>query len=107
MHRLVQAVTRATLADEPDNVTTQPVFMAVQILSSRFPEGEFETWKTCARYLPHAEGVLSGGIEGKSAVYLLEFAKLLIKVSWYLSKHNYPRSIERAEESLRILQLAG
>jgi hypothetical protein len=43
MHRLVQAVTRTTLADEPDNVSTQPVFMAVQILSSRFPEGEFET----------------------------------------------------------------
>jgi hypothetical protein len=107
MYRLVQAVTRATLADKPENVSTQPVFMAVQIISSRFLEGEFETWKACARYLPHAEAVLSGGIEGKSAVYSLEFTKLLIKVSWYLSKHNNPRPIEKAEESVRILQLSG
>jgi tetratricopeptide (TPR) repeat protein len=107
MHQMVQEVARVTLTDEPENAFRQFAFRAVQVLASKFPDGEFATWKTCARYLPHAEAVLRRGVEGKPTEYLLEFTRLLSNVAFYTSKHKFPEAIEQAEESLRILQLAG
>lgn len=57
LHRLVHTVTRAWLNGYGDASSSQA--QALSSLSSKFPDGEFETWETCARYLPHAESVIS------------------------------------------------
>ena len=107
MHRLVQAATRTWLWDQEDCISKNITSHAVQMLSSRFPNGEFETWTTCAQYLPHAESVLSR-FEDQSEADNLARAKLLCGIAKYLRKQcNYPLAKVRARESLDIYHAMG
>lgn len=107
MHRLVQAATRAWLWDQEDCISRNVTSQAVQMLSSRFPNGEFETWTTCAQYLPHAESVLSR-FEDQSEADNLARAKLLCSIAKYLRKQcNYPLAKAKARESFDIYHAMG
>lgn len=103
IHRLVQAATRAWLRDQQDCNSKNIASQALQMLSSRFPDGEFENWTTCARYLPHAESVLSRGFEDRSEADSLARAKLLSMVAKYLRKQGkFSLAKAKAKESLDI-----
>jgi tetratricopeptide (TPR) repeat protein len=105
IHRIVQAATRAWLADQQDCTSKNIASQALQMLSSRFPDGEFENWTTCARYLPHAESVLSRGFDDRSETDSLARAKLLSMVAKYLRKQgNFSLAKAKARESLDIYQ---
>lgn len=105
MHRLVQAATQAWLSDQEDGTSKRISSQAVQLLSSRFPDGEFENWTICAKYLPHAESVLSRSFGDQPGADNLARAKLLSGISKYLRKQaNYSLAKAKAGESLDIYQ---
>ncbi|KAI9785537.1 MAG: hypothetical protein M1839_009278 [Geoglossum umbratile] len=107
MHRLVQAATRAWRWDQEDCISKDIASQVVQILSSRFPDGEFQTWKARAQYLPHAESVLSR-FGGQSEPDDLTRAKLLCSIGGYLRKQgNHPLAKLKARESLDIYHAMG
>ncbi|KAI9674021.1 MAG: hypothetical protein M1829_003864 [Trizodia sp. TS-e1964] len=51
-HRLVQLATRRSITD-PDKIGFFSG-LALKIMASSFPNGRFETWDDCRKYLPHA-----------------------------------------------------
>ncbi|KAI9675964.1 MAG: hypothetical protein M1829_003202, partial [Trizodia sp. TS-e1964] len=51
-HRLVQLATRGSLSDQ--NKIGLFSGLALNIIASSFPNGSFETWDDCRKYLPHA-----------------------------------------------------
>lgn len=56
LHRLVQLVIRKWLILEGHD--REYAEMALEKVDALFPDAEFENWKTCAAYLPHAQCVL-------------------------------------------------
>lgn len=56
MHRLVQLSTQNWLEMEGTHVAYKEE--ALQMLSAKFPSGDYETWKICEVLLPHAQIVL-------------------------------------------------
>lgn len=57
LHRLVQLFTTAWLEIRDESKSFQE--QALQILSSKYPRGEYENWKTCKLLAPHAQVILS------------------------------------------------
>jgi tetratricopeptide (TPR) repeat protein len=107
MHRLVQSASRAWLMDQ-EALFKQLSSRVVQAVSTQFPNCEFENWSTCARYLPHAESILSHRLESGTEVDRRARAKLLANVSWYVKcQGNYSLARQRAEESLEIYRVTG
>jgi hypothetical protein len=64
MHRSVQLATRVWVRKDGDE--DRWAFYAISILSGRFPDGEYEHWKICANYLPHADMILGYDFNGQS-----------------------------------------
>lgn len=56
LHRLVQLVVRKWLILEGQD--REYAEIALEKVDALFPDAEFENWKTCAAYLPHAQSVL-------------------------------------------------
>ncbi|KAL1965117.1 hypothetical protein VTN77DRAFT_6030 [Rasamsonia byssochlamydoides] len=56
LHRLVQLVIRKWLALEGRD--QEYAHKALKKVDALFPDAEFENWKICAAYLPHAQSVL-------------------------------------------------
>lgn len=79
MHRLVQFSTRAWLKVQGAafNWKSEALF----ILASKFPSGEFETWRACESLLPHVRLILQEELNGDD--YYLKRAELLKKVAWF------------------------
>lgn len=81
MHRLVQLVTRKWLKHQ--GTLSRFASHAMFALSACFPQGEYEHWEACSRYLPHVESALKfpGVSTGEEA---LERADLLFRKAQYL-----------------------
>jgi tetratricopeptide (TPR) repeat protein len=81
VHRLVQLVLSKwlTVQDESQNWAAK----ALETVSALYPNGNFEHWKTCAAYLPHAQAVLRYSSELKTEIILTR-STLLSNVAWYL-----------------------
>ncbi|CAD6573262.1 MAG: hypothetical protein ASARMPREDX12_005928 [Alectoria sarmentosa] len=56
LHRLVQLATRNWLELQGTKEKWQE--QALLVLADQFPNGEFENWKTCESFLPHAQTVI-------------------------------------------------
>ena len=73
MHRLVQVSTLKWLEMQSEKLKWQEG--ALRLLSANFPNGTFETWETCALYLPHVIiviGSLTLGLDHLNELRLLE-----------------------------------
>ena len=57
---------------------------ALSILSEHFPDGQYETWKTCAALIPHALQILRNDFS-KFPEDMLLVAMLQLKISQYYS----------------------
>lgn len=80
VHRLVQYAMRKRLA----NTATKWSRRALSILSEHFPDGLYESWKTCAALIPHALRILKHGFS-KFPEDMLLVAMLQLKISRYYS----------------------
>jgi tetratricopeptide (TPR) repeat protein/transcriptional regulator with XRE-family HTH domain len=82
IHRLVQAVLKDSMSDE---TARQWAERAIRAINRVFPESQPDTWKQCARCLPHALAI----IPHLDAYDLLirEAADLLNKAAAYLTDH--------------------
>src|SRR5262249_41002030 len=79
MHRLVQLVIRGWLI--ASGKAERWVAQALSKVANLYPNDEFENWKICATYLPHAQAVLQYDSESTEATFRLA---LLSNVAWYL-----------------------
>ena len=108
MHRLVKIVTRGWLGDQGDDLTAEISIQAMQFVSSKFPDGIFENWGECARYLPHAESVLPRSLNVSSQKDILTRAELLSHVAWYLKgRGNYVAAQTKLEEARKLYENVG
>ena len=81
IHRLVQAVLRATMTGKTQQEWAERTVRAVNLA---FPEVEFTTWPQCERYLPHAR-ICATWIEQEQMTFP-EAALLLLRIGWYLKE---------------------
>ena len=82
IHRLVQHAMCKRLASI--DAVTEWSRKALSILSEQFPDGQYESWKTCAALVPHALHILKNNFS-KKAEDLLLVAMLQSKISRYYS----------------------
>ena len=102
IHRLVQHAMRKRLAsvDSAEKWSRK----ALSILSQQFPNGEYESWKTCAALIPHALQVLKNE-SSNFAEDMLLVAMLKSKLSqYYLRMGLY---FQAAKLSLEALETYG
>src|SRR2546423_15613777 len=79
MHPLVQLSVRDWLAEaQHEGVMAE---QALQLLTERFPNGEYENKETCESLLPHARAVLQYNLSSVSASK--NKGKLLHNVGWF------------------------
>jgi tetratricopeptide (TPR) repeat protein len=100
MHRLVQAVTRASLGGEPER--RQWAEAAVQALTAAFPDvTSVETWAECELCLPHVLACLTGA--GTCDLRTPESASLLNKAGYYLdNRARFDEAEEVYQQTLAI-----
>jgi tetratricopeptide (TPR) repeat protein len=103
LHRLVQAVVRADLADQ------QPMWAerALRLVWAGFPanSGEVETWPTCQRLLPHALAV--AGHAERLGVTPDQTCELFDRIGLYLSgRAQFPAAKASFERALAIAEAA-
>lgn len=82
VHRLVQYAMRKRLASV--DAATKWLRKALSILSEQFPDGQYESWKTCAALIPHALHIIKNDFS-KSTEDMLLVAMLQSKISRYYS----------------------
>ena len=103
MHRLVQLATRTWLGSYDEKGIKRWMSQALSILSTQFPNGDYETWKLCATYLPHVEAALNYDLEGCSQEVVLARATLLHNTSRYMkTQGSFEVASTRAKEALRL-----
>ncbi len=78
LHRLVQLATRRWL--ELQGTTKLWEEKALLVVADHFPTGNFETWTTCERLLPHAQAVIQ--CKDISETYPVEYSTLLHNVAY-------------------------
>jgi len=105
MHRLTQLVMRKWLAVQSKFALWQAV--ALRLLSRLFPDGTFETWTLCTRYLPHALSVLAFAMSDTSqdvkwkAALQIKVANLLIWLGkWDAAEHFQLSAVEIRKKGL-------
>ncbi|KAF6782559.1 Kinesin light chain 5 [Colletotrichum sojae] len=97
MHSLVQFCTRLWISEFGDPARWSWLF--VKLAADHFPSGAYETWGTCQSLLPHIEPVLSRKKKGQSDI--LDWAKLLTNVCWYMFMlGEYSRAERLGEEAV-------
>lgn len=79
VHHLVQLAMRQRLSAL--NAKKKWVSEALCLLSKHFPNGEFESWSSCAALIPHALSVLKNDLYGPAEAIALGI--LQSKISWY------------------------
>lgn len=108
MHRLVQIVSRGWLGDQGEELTREISLEALRLVSSKFPDGVFENWAECARYLPHAESVLPRSLDVSTKTDVFARGKLLSHVAWYLKGGgSYSLSQTKLEEARNLYEQVG
>jgi len=108
MHRLVQIVTRGWLGDQGDELTGEISLEALRLASSSFPDGVFENWAECTKYLPHAESVLPRSLNASTQDDIFARAKLLAHVAWYLKgRGNYVAAQTYLEDARSLYEQVG
>ena len=101
IHRLVQPAMRKRLATV--NAATKWSRKALSIMSDRFPNGEYECWKTCAALIPHALHILKSDFSEFADDRLL-VAILQSKISRYYSRMGfYSQAADLGLETLETL----
>jgi tetratricopeptide (TPR) repeat protein len=101
IHRLVQLATRTWLTEHGN--AGRWASQALSILAARFPSAEYETWRLCAAYLPHAEATLDCNLEDCSEINVLARATLLCKTSVYLNTQgSFEAARTKAKESVEL-----
>ncbi|ROV94770.1 hypothetical protein VMCG_08871 [Cytospora schulzeri] len=94
MHRLVQLVTRKWLIRK--NTVHHFAEAALKTVSYVYPDGDYETWQVCSRYLPHAYAVLGNvdtGSWGDDA--LLAKARLQRDIGCYYMAKGWFKEAEK------------
>lgn len=100
LHRLVQLFTTTWLdmREERDYFQEQ----ALQILSTKYPIGDYENWKTCKLLTPHVQVGLSYPTTSKSSFLR---AQLLHNLAWFEVKQTrYKSALQACKESYDISQ---
>ena len=100
IHRLVQHAMRKRLA----SVDTAAKWSrkALSVLSEQFPDGEFESWKTCVALIPHALHILKNDFS-KVAEDMFLVALLQSKICRYYSRMGlYSQAAKLSLETLEI-----
>lgn len=102
MHRLVQLSTQNWLEMKGTHLAYKAE--ALEMLSAKFPSGEYGTWKICESLLPHVEVVLKYSCTADSR--RLDRAGLLLHVAWY-SLHQRRLDIAQiyAKECYEVFQM--
>ena len=101
IHRLVQHAMRKRLASV--NATAKWSRKALSILSEHFPNGDRESWQTCATLTPHALQVLKSEYSNHAEDMPL-VATLQFKISQYYCKLGlYSQAVEFTSEALETL----
>lgn len=101
IHRLVQHAMRKRLASV--DAATKWSRKALSIMSEQFPDGEYESWKTCAALIPHALHILKNDFS-KSAKDMPLVAMLQFKLSRYYSRMGlYSQAVKLSLETLETL----
>lgn len=105
MHRLIQIAVKTWL--QLKGKLSHWEGEAINVLSTRFPSGDYETWSTCDMLIPHVRVVL--GLEQLSQESLLLRAELLHKVAWFDRRQDrWQLAYDRAEEASEIFkQIVG
>jgi hypothetical protein len=93
IHRLVQAVLKASMTEE---LRHQWAERTVRAVSLAFPGVEVESWPQCERFLPHA--LVCAVLIDEDAFTFPETARLLNKTGYYLKEH---AEYEQAEPLLQ------
>ena len=102
VHRLVTVAVQGWLT-QYENRRNSVSFSALRLVNDQYPDGFFESWPRCRRYLPHAEAALCHTIGMKDTHVLDKRAVLLLKMSTYLRMiGSYEASEHAAEESMHI-----
>jgi len=102
MHRLVQVATRAWLREHEGSAETTATD-ALKLLASRFPNGNFENWSTCAIFLPHADAILRYKFAKRTKEHEIASSKLLLNTAVYLRRQGrFGPAEQRSAESRAI-----
>ena len=99
VHRLVQISTRRwlKLQGETDRLQEE----ALEILSAKFPSGDYKTWVTCESLSPHVEAVTR--YEFKTDTRQLQRARLFHKISCYhRTQGQYDLAYKKALDAFSI-----
>ena len=104
VHRLVSVAVQAWLG-EYENTKDTIAVQILETLSDRFPDGSFESWPTCRKYIPHAEEVLRSSAVVNRATSQPAQASLLLKMSIFLrTQGRYEASELKAKASVEICE---
>ena len=85
IYRLVRLAMRQRLSAR--GTEKKWAFEALSLLSRNFPDGEFDSWPTCAALIPHAVSILKSDIYGPAEAILL--GTLQSKIGWYYLQQGY------------------
>lgn len=85
MHRLVHITTRKWL--ETSGQHKKWAVQALTMLSINFPNGDYDSWQTCALFLPHALKVIRCELHG------VEEAILLGTLKFKVARYHYERGL--------------
>ena len=96
MHRLVQTATRQYLQSQNQDV---PVQSAIEIVAASFPNGSYETWKTCQLYLAHALRVCQ-------LAKANEYRDLRLEIMWNCGSYLCGQGRSSEAEQLQVQVLA-
>ncbi|KAF4631443.1 hypothetical protein G7Y89_g6691 [Cudoniella acicularis] len=105
IHRLVQDVTIAWLRSQSKSRIEQSAFLALDIVSTKFPKEEFENWPTCALYVPHARAISNLCLEmpPEEKEPISKRVHLLKNVASYLAEQGeYEMAMSNAELALEL-----
>jgi tetratricopeptide (TPR) repeat protein len=96
MHRLVHLAVRKFLRDTGE--ADEWVVTALRNVSKMYPDGGVSTWKTCAKYLSHAQAALSSPVKNNGSN--LDRAQLLHKTGVYLEEQGrYDTAAKMVQEA--------
>ncbi|ETS85702.1 hypothetical protein PFICI_03727 [Pestalotiopsis fici W106-1] len=99
MHALVQLSMRKWLEAKGQQERWKQTF--IKCLSSQIPTGDYENWKKCQIYLPHAKA--AAGQRPKDKESLLDWATIMYRAGWYLMEMGLGQEAQRmAEDSMKV-----
>jgi tetratricopeptide (TPR) repeat protein len=102
IHRLVQAVLKASMTDE---IRRQWAERTVRAVNRAFPDVKFETWPQCERILPHA--LVCAALIDEYTLTFSEAARLLNQTGYYLVEHaQYEQAESLYQRALAIREQA-